>query len=245
MASGDGEAATFTRRGFLRGAAAAQPMAVGVFVYGLAFGVVARQADLSVLEAVLTSVAVFSGSAQLAAVGAVGAAPCLDAVGVWALAALILVTNARYVLYGATYRPWLGGIRARAAYPTLFFTGDGAYVMTMAAHARGERDGAYVMGCGVATFVPWCIGTGIGAAASGLLPGDPSTLGLDFLLAGFATALGAKMVRARADLVTIAVAVAVALGTDAVLPGGWGIVAAGLAGGVLAALRHRPEMRLP
>jgi predicted branched-subunit amino acid permease len=240
----DGKA-TFTLRGFVRGAVAAQPMGVGVFVYGLAFGVVARQADLSALEAVLTSAAVFSGSAQLAAAGAIGAAPSFDAVGVWALAALILVTNARYVLYGATYRPWLGGLRAREAYPTLFFTGDGAYVITMAAHAEGERDGAFVMGCGALTFVLWCIGTGLGAAASGLLPWDPSALGLDFMLAGFATALGAKMVRARADVVTIAVAVAVALATDAVLPGGWGVVAAGLAGGALAALRHRPEMRLP
>ena len=60
--------ALFTYDGFRRGARDGVPLAVSIFAYGLGFGLVAAQAGFGVGTAVATSAAIYSGSAQLAAV---------------------------------------------------------------------------------------------------------------------------------------------------------------------------------
>jgi predicted branched-subunit amino acid permease len=60
--------AVFTLAGTRRGAFAALPLAPGITVYGAAFGLLAREAEFSLVEATLMSALVYSGSAQMAAV---------------------------------------------------------------------------------------------------------------------------------------------------------------------------------
>jgi len=93
----------FTAAGLRRGYLAAQPLALGVFVYGVTFGLLARNAGLSIIEAVLMSATVYSGSAQTATVSGIAAGA-----GIGASVVTILMLNARYLLYGAAWRPWLG-----------------------------------------------------------------------------------------------------------------------------------------
>ena len=56
---------TFSLAGALTGARRMLPVALGVCAYDLAFGMLARQAGLSVLEVFLMSGLVYAGSAQL------------------------------------------------------------------------------------------------------------------------------------------------------------------------------------
>src|SRR3546814_13395692 len=91
------------------------------------------------------SAAVYSGSAQIAALQAWSSAPLL-----LPLAATILVMNARYILYGAALRPWLGGLGAHQVYPTLYFLGDGNWALSMKEHAEGRTDAGFVFGSGAA-----------------------------------------------------------------------------------------------
>lgn len=225
----------FTMSGVRRGLRRARPLAVGVFAYGVAFGLLAREAGLSALEALAMSGLVYSGSAQLAAVGALREQGL--GVGPAALAATILVLNARYLLYGAALHPWLGAVAPGQAYGALFVLGDGNWLLSMKAHADGERDGGFVLGSGLAMFAAWLAGTLAGAGAGALLP-DPASLGLDLLLVAFAAAMAADMVRSRTDLATVALAAAVALAVTELAGGGWAVVAAGLAAAALAALRE-------
>ena len=92
---------TFSRAGVRHGFFVAQPMAASVLLYGAVFGVLAGEAGLSSIQALLMSALVYSGSAQLAAleIGVSGSLlpPLLLAV---------LLLNARYLLYGAALRPW-------------------------------------------------------------------------------------------------------------------------------------------
>ncbi len=55
----------FTAAGMLTGARQCLPLPISVFAYGIVFGVLARQAKLSVLEAFLMSALVNAGAAQL------------------------------------------------------------------------------------------------------------------------------------------------------------------------------------
>ena len=85
--------ALFSSDGFWRGARDGVPLGVSIFAYGLGFGLVAAQAGFGIGKAVLTSAAIYSGSAQLAAMNLLQTGQAT----LWALFATILVINARYL----------------------------------------------------------------------------------------------------------------------------------------------------
>jgi predicted branched-subunit amino acid permease len=226
---------SFTTAGFRRGYALAQPMAIGVFAYAVTFGLLASDAGLSALEAVFMSALVYSGTAQVATVGALGSGIAAIIAGV----VTVVMLNARYMLYGAALRPWLGQATATHAYASLYFLGDGNWILSMKAHADGESDAAFVLGSGLAMFLPWVGGTLLGCLAGGWMA-NPKLLALDFLLTAFCAAMAAGLFKSRSDLGPAAAALAVALLVNAVAPSGWTIVLAGLTGAAVAYWRHVP-----
>lgn len=232
------QVASLTRAGIVRGAKAGQPLAVATFVYGIAFGLMAQQISLSLLEALLVSGFVFSGTAQLAMIGILAEAGGAAGVGIVAIAVTVLVMNARYFLFSAALRPWLGGLPPGRAYGSLFFLGDGNWLISMKAHDAGEADAGFLLGSGLLIFVGWMAGTALGVSAGAVAP-DPRVLGLDFLLVAFAGAMMLAMTKARADLLVIAAGALAAIAVGSVASFGWAVVAAGLAGGAVAYLRVR------
>ncbi len=228
-----------TFAGFRRGFLTAQPLALGVLLYGMAFGLLAREAQFSLAEALLMSGFVYSGSAQLVAVNAMRGGSVPGGAAMVAVAGTILLLNARYMLYGAALRPWLGGASVWTVYPALAVLGDGNWILSMKAHAEGERDAGYVLGSGLAMFIPWIGGSWIGLSAGGLIR-NPDALALDFLLVSFSAAMGIGMFKGRSDLKVVGVAVVAAALADRFLIGGSAILCAGLAGGLTAWLTYRP-----
>ena len=98
----------------------------------------AAQAGFGVGKAVATSAAIYSGSAQLAAVNLLQTGEAT----LWALFATILVINARYLLFGATLQPWLWSAGPLRAYGSLLLLGDANWMMTMRARSgRGRWTG--------------------------------------------------------------------------------------------------------
>lgn len=224
---------TFSTAGFQRGFARALPMALGVFAYAATFGLLAREAGISALESALMSATMFSGSAQTATVGGLA-----HGAGVFASMVTVIMINARYLLYGAALRPWLGGATPRQAYGSLYFLGDGSWVLALKARADGEEDAAFILGSGFAMFAPWVLGTLIGWHAGSWIA-DPRVLALDFLLAAFCAAMAVGLYRSKSDWVTIALALACALLLDAFAPSGWTIVVTGIVGAISGYLRHQ------
>jgi 4-azaleucine resistance transporter AzlC len=224
---------SFTRAGVRHGFIAAQPLAASVLLYGAVFGVLAGESGLSVIEALLMSGLVYSGSAQLASIEIGVSAALLPPL----LLAVILL-NARYLLYGAAMRPWLAATTPARAYATLFFTGDGSWALSMREYAEGNRDAGFAFGSGFATYLPWLAGTLGGHVLASRVP-DPRVLGLDFMLVAFAAAIGVGAWRGRQDWLTVIAAVLAAVVVFRWLPNGWHIVAAGLAGALVGALRYR------
>lgn len=222
--------ATFTGAGFRRGFAGGQPLAPGTFLYGVVFGVLASEKGLDWLAALLMSALVYSGSAQLAALQGWSASPLITP-----LVVTVLLINARYVLYGASVQPWLAGATRPQAFATLFFLGDGNWALSMREYHAGYRDAGFLFGSGVATALPWILGT-LGGHLMGRGIPHPSVLGLDFMLVAFAAAIGVSVFRGRGDLWPAAAAVLVAILFAWWLPG-WTIVAAGLAAGIVGGAR--------
>jgi len=228
--------ALFSLDGFRRGARDGVPLAVSIFAYGLGFGLVAAQAGFGVGKAVATSAAIYSGSAQLAAVNLLQTGEATA----WALFAAILVINARYLLFGATLQPWLWSAGPVKAYGSLLLLGDANWLMTMRAIRAGEADRAYLAGTGAPIAVGWLSGTALGAAAVSVLP-RPEALGFDLMLPCFAAGMVTAMVHSRVDLLPVAVGAGAALGIFHLAGPAAAIIGAGLAAAAVAALMHRGE----
>ena len=223
---------TFTRDGVRRGFIAMQPLAIGVLAHAVTFGLLAQGAGFSIFDAVLMSATVYSGTAQTAAVSVLA-----TGAGVVAAVSTVVLLNARYILYGAALRPWLGQVSPVQAYGSLFLLGDGSWLLAMRAYEAGDRDAGYVLGTGLGSFAPWIAGTMLGSLIGKWIPA-PQLLALDFLLVAWCAAMMVGMARTRASLWPGGVALLAALVTDRLAPAGWPIVAAGLAGALTAYLRH-------
>ena len=91
-------------------------IAVSAVGFGFVYGLAAREAGFSLVEAMAMSVIVFAGAAQFAAVGYVASG--LAWPGIILLTALL---NARHLLYSAALAPWLRRApvsRPRRRWPT-------------------------------------------------------------------------------------------------------------------------------
>jgi predicted branched-subunit amino acid permease len=216
------------RRGFLSG----QPLSPGAFVYGMVFGVLASERGLAWFQAILMSILVYSGSAQLAVLQGWSESPAIAPI-----VATIFVINARYLLFGASVQPWLASASRPQALGTLFVLGDGNWALSMREYRAGYRDAGFIMGSGLAMFAPWLLGTLTGHMLGRSVP-NPAVFGLDFMLVAFAASIGIAGWRGRSDLWPAIAAVLVALALHRWLPGGWYIVGAGLVAGLVGAARH-------
>jgi 4-azaleucine resistance transporter AzlC len=197
--------------------------------FGIVFGLAAREAGLSIVEALAMSVLVYAGAAQFAAVGLV--AQGVPWLGIVVMTALL---NARHLLYSASMAPWFAGvplrIRALAAHPLT----DELFALTLPAfRSLGRLDlGSYGIAAAL-TLPTWAIATALGFLAGELLP-DPRTIGLDIV---FPAAMGALAVVLITDRRTLIAAVAgggvgviVALASVPSV----GVIAGGLAGPLVA-----------
>jgi predicted branched-subunit amino acid permease len=209
---------TFTKAGLQRGFLAAQPLALGIFVYGIAFGLLCIEARITLAESMTMSAVVYSGSAQVVAIQSVQSGQPPVGAALLGVLGTILLLNARYLLYGASIRPWLAQSPPHLAYPTLLMLGDGNYVLSMKRRLEGETDAGFILGSGLATFVPWVGGTAIGLTGTTYLV-DPSKLALDFLLVAFSAAMGASMAKSKGDLPMVVTACLVSIALSQLSPG--------------------------
>jgi 4-azaleucine resistance transporter AzlC len=218
--------------GLAGGVRASAPVALSVFSYGLVFGVLGRQAGLSVRESLLMSAAVFAGSAQFIALS------------MWArpipLATIVvttLVVNLRHVLMGVALSPTLRSLPRPLAYISAFFMTDESWALTMGAVGTGRGGAGYFLGSGLAVYAAWVAATAVGRLLGNALR-DPARWGLDFAFTTVVAALLAGLWKGRSDMLPWAVAAGVAMLVHAVVPGTWYILFGGVTGSLVGVLRR-------
>jgi branched chain amino acid efflux pump len=223
---------TFTWRGALAGTRACLPIALGAGVYGIVFGILARQTGLSLAEAMLMSTIVFAGASQLVALGL-----WVTPLPTGALILTTLIVNLRHLLMGASLYPWLSRLPSGRVYASLFFMTDESWALTLGALNDGMGDGAFLLGSGLTVFIFWGAATALGELVSGLVS-NPAQWGLDFAFTAVFLALLVGLWRGKADLLPWIVAAGVAVAAQHWLPGKWYILLGGLAGSLIGALRR-------
>jgi branched chain amino acid efflux pump len=201
-------------------------IAVSAAAFGFVYGLSARNAGFSPIEAVAMSLIVFAGAAQFAAVGYVVSG--LAWPGVILLTALL---NARHLLYSAALAPSLRAIPAPRRALMAHVLTDEAFALSIGHFSRiGRTDerGYWIAAIG-STWIPWNLATLGGVTIGGQIP-DPARFGLDVVFPAAMIGLAVGLVAGRRELVAafggavVAVAVSLAAGP------GVGIVCGGLAG---------------
>ena len=223
-----GRDARAVRRGVLSDGLA---IVLSLFAFGMVFGLAARQADFSMVEALSMSLIAYSGAAQFAAVGLVaGGAPWL---GIVVLTALL---NARHVLYAASLAPWFAAVSRRRRAAAAHFLTDEVFALTMpGVRALARLDlPAYALAAAL-TITPWVLATAVGYAGGQLLP-DPRALGLDIVFPAAMAGLAVALVTDRRSLVAAVAGGSIGLAMALAVQPAVGVIAGGLAGPLVAML---------
>jgi 4-azaleucine resistance transporter AzlC len=201
-------------------------IAVSAGGFGFVYGLAARSAGFSPLEASAMSVLVFAGASQFAAVGYVLGG--FSWIGVIVLTAFI---NARHFLYGAALAPYLADkprpLRAAMAH----LLTDEAFALSIAHFRRiGRADvPGYWLGAIGSTFIPWNVATILGVSVGGSIP-DPSRFGLDVIFPAAMGGLAVGLVVGRRELVAAIAAAVIGVAVSLAWDPAAGIVAGGLIG---------------
>ncbi|MBI2763401.1 MAG: AzlC family ABC transporter permease [Chloroflexi bacterium] len=194
--------------------------------FGLVYGLAARAAGFSPIEASAMSVFVFAGAAQFAAIGYV--------LGGFSWAGVLLLTaflNARHFLYGAALAPYLADrprpLRALMAHVLT----DEAFALSIAHFRRIGRgdDRGYWWASIVMVFVPWNLATIIGVLVGGQIP-DPTRYGLDVVFPAAMAGLAVGLITGRREFVAAITAAAIAVAVGLAWDPAAGILAGALLG---------------
>ncbi|PWB60030.1 MAG: branched-chain amino acid ABC transporter permease [Bradyrhizobiaceae bacterium] len=219
--------------GLSLGARLAVPFLPGTAVFAAAFGTIAAQKGLTLAEAVLMSAVVFAGASQLVAME-VWAEP-LTLATVASIAVVTAIVNMRFLLMGASLRPWFGPLPAWQVYPALLTTTDANWLVAIRYRTEGGGDAAVFLGVALTLWVFW-VGSTVPGYLLGAVVSDPKRFGLDLVMPAFFAAMMIPLWRGPRRGVGWAVAGAVALAAAHLVPGWWFIVIGALAGALIGGL---------
>lgn len=220
------------RESFVRGVRLGIPYATVGFVLSMSFGVVAREAGFSAVQAIAASALVFAGSAQFAALAVVSAGGTLTA----AIAAATLM-NGRFLAMGIALAPSLpGGPLKRGLQGQTVVDASWA----LANNGDGTFDRWLLFGTTAPQYITWVLGTVAGAYAGDVL-GDPGQWGLDAVFPTFFLGLVLAEMRDPRSRVIAIIGAFTALALVPLTPPGVPVLAAASAALLGAAPRRDEE----
>ncbi|MGX5651376.1 AzlC family ABC transporter permease [Hydrogenophaga borbori] len=147
-------------------------VAMGIGAWGLMTGVAMVQSGLSPLEAVLMTLIVYAGSAQLAAIPMMAAGAPL-----WVILVAAFCVNLRFVVFSAHLRPYLMHLPRWERLASGYVTGDLSYVFFARRYPHPSDDPeqraaqqAYLMGNCAVNYAAWMGTSLLGVALANAIP---------------------------------------------------------------------------
>lgn len=217
------------RAEFFSGVINELPLLLGVFPFGMIYGVLALQALLPAAAAQAMSSIIFAGSAQFISTQLLG-----QGIPLVILVGTVFIVNLRHMLYSASIAPYTRHLSRPWKAILAYFLTDEAYVIAIAHYNEDtpvERKHWYFLGAGVTLWTGWQVAT-----AAGIFLGAqvPAAWSLDFALALTFIALVVPALKDRPAVVAAIVAGIIALAAYP-LPYKLGLIAAAF-GGIITGL---------
>ena len=167
----------------------ALPVVLGYLPIGFAFGVLAASAGISPFNAVLMSLIVFAGSAQLMAVGFI-----TQGVGPWTLIAATFIINLRHLLMSASLSPYMQKWRGAQVAGFAFELTDETFGVNSLRFEQGHTAPGSALRINLVCHLSWVVGSLLGVLAGGLIE-DVRLFGLDYALPAMFIALLVMQIR--------------------------------------------------
>jgi 4-azaleucine resistance transporter AzlC len=213
------------------------PLLLGVFPFGMIYGVLALKAGIPAAPAQLMSSILFAGSSQFIAA---------QLFGNGTPAAIIVLTafvvNLRHALYSASVAPYLQKFSAAWKAILAYLLTDEAYATVITRYTQNgvePNSQWYHLGAGLGLWACWQVSTALGIFLGAQIPGSWS---LDFTLALTFIALVVPALKDRPAVIA-ALTGGVAALVFYPLPYKLGLVAAALAGVAAGMLGERQWRR--
>lgn len=159
------------------------PISSFVVIFGAAFGLAATQTGLDNSSIMLMSSFVFAGASQFATLELWGAQ-----ISLIPLIVTVFFINARHLLMGASLYSWLRHLPPIKRYSILLVISDANWALSLQAFNRGESGMGLLFGGGLALWLAWVLGTGLGFYFGNVIH-HPALLGLDMVMACFLLAM--------------------------------------------------------
>lgn len=213
---------------FLRGARDIRPLALGIAAWGLVTGVAMVKSGIGLPLAVLMTLVVYAGSAQLAALPLIAAgAPA------WVVLATAFCVNLRFIIFSTQWRPYIIHLPLARRLWFVYFAADLNYILFMRRFpdpVPAPAQQRYYWGSVCTIWPAWQIPSLVGIVFADAIPtawgigfaGSLALLGLTYSMLGdrstwisaavaACAAIAAYAVPLRLNIV-IAIAAAVAIG---------------------------------
>jgi len=210
-------------------------MSASAIGFGFVFGLSARAAGLTPLDASAMSIFVFAGASQFAAVGYVASG--FGWVGIIVLTALI---NARHFLYSAAIAPYFSDERRVTRAAMAHVLTDEAFALSIAHFnriGRSDRRG-YWFAAVLVMFIPWNLASIAGVLVGGSIP-DPTRFGLDIIFPAAMAGIAVALIAGRRELVAALTGAVIGVGIGLAFDPAIGVIAGGLLGPLVAMAAYR------
>ncbi|MEG6616997.1 AzlC family ABC transporter permease [Peptococcaceae bacterium 1198_IL3148] len=179
------------------------PIILGYLPLGVAFGVLANDVGMSIIQATMMSVLCFTGAGQYIALGVmqVGGA-------VFTIIVANALVNLRYLLFATSTVPYLKG-QVPTAIGSLLSYGltDETYAVAMNRYRNHPPTTYYIAGLNLSAHLGWITSTLLGAILGSFI-GNTDRFGLDFTLPAMYICLLVFMVKRKSDVI-VAISAAV------------------------------------
>ena len=162
---------------FIKGVLEILPLLIPVFPFGLIIGVIGIELGFSPLMVYISSLIVFSGSAQIVLFQLIsgGASPIVTLTSVG-------VTNSRHFLYGAVLSEYLEDLSASWKALLSYFLVDQSFALSLRFFKKNKNlnnKHYYLFGSGFTLWVVWQISSLVGIFLGSIVPEE---LGLTFAI---------------------------------------------------------------
>jgi 4-azaleucine resistance transporter AzlC len=141
------------------------PIILGYLPLGLAFGVLANEVGMSIIQATVMSFLCFTGAGQYIAIGVMQAGGAVFTI----IMANVLV-NLRYLLFSTSMVPYLKG-RVPTALGSFLSYGltDETYAVAMKRYQDHSPTVSYIAGLNLSSHIGWVASTLLGAILGGYM----------------------------------------------------------------------------
>ena len=179
---------------FKKGIVQELPIQVGVFPFGIIYGVMAIESGLTVIQAFLMSSIIFAGASQIAF------AKLYLFVSPTSLLTSITAINLRHFLYGVSVNEYLKNLTLKWRIIFSYLLTDEAYAVSIKYFQNNSKSKYFyyhLLGSGLTLFLTWQVSTLIGILFGGAIP---SYLNLEFIIPLSFIAIIIPMLKKKYDI---------------------------------------------